>query len=79
AAGPSVPEEAPAPLHEPAPLVKHQEQNTQFPSLEALERELLPLPEEQPTPPENSAQMDEVLAGGGFISEDESQNAGHKV
>lgn len=42
-------------------------------SLEELERELLPLPEEDlPPPPVNSAQLDEVLSGGGFISEPES-------
>lgn len=41
-------------------------------SLEELERELLPLPEEDLTPPPvNSAQLDEVLSGGGFISEPE--------
>lgn len=42
-------------------------------SLEELERELLPLPEEQVQPnivAENSPSMDEVLAGGGFISEE---------
>lgn len=54
------------------PPVEQSEYDESLSSLEELERELLPLPEEQRLPnfvEENSAHMDEVLASGGFISE----------
>lgn len=57
----------------PAEAVEHAEHvHESLSSLEELERELLPLPEEQLHRnfiEENSSDMDEVLAGGGFISE----------
>lgn len=60
-------------------VTESMEHEGQLSRLEELERELLPLPEEQSAPEseplftqENSSHVDEVLAGGGFLSESEA-------
>lgn len=57
-----------------APVLADAEASPPLSSLEELERELLPLPEEDTMPTAaNSPQVDAVLASGGFLSEHDSE------